>query len=1130
MLFRYELIVTVLVFEAVAVGCSPSGGASVGAGTRDADVVVAEGSGAGTPACAPFSEVTGPLPDVDPKHLTLDFWLEQLSGQYDLDQVLLTPEQIRTLNASLQVPREEYHAQRDLLEPLELAELVRDVDERRVWARNKLASGEYVSAAGAKLPEGALGALEAAVDLTRTSPELRVALGDVQIRCAPLPDGFFSTALDLRLDRNACSALHAQDVVRIVAEWPNGMKLALAAYAFGWLPADAKLSPPIPERLEEAFVRGASVQVEGGDLVIGDGAARVSVPAGTRLPAADKQGRRAHVATADGFVTSSAKQAAGLRLTRRNLTRRALLEEAWRFIGTPYGLGDTDGGRDCSRLVLDAFDAFDLQLPRHSSWQAKAGSFWVDVQGVPEAERASLFDAAAKKGIALLYFPGHIMLYLGRNELGEPMVLHALGEFLEPCGSRRGAKPAPETLVRVKNITVSNLELGRGTSRTALLERVTRITVVGGTPGSELEGVAELRPVPGARIPSDKQCADGEKTAIYVMPEQPNKQQPLRVITAMNDNPGPAALTLVDPDGNRLSPEVVRLGGPPFGQVATIEGPKPGKWKAVFADGDNVIACQQIVVRGRRPKLAEPDEGPIWQPKYRWNVANENLYALFVERLFDYALEEDRTWTNLHSLLRDADRNLLFDYRGLEEDGEIDLAPDCADLPYALRAYFAWKMRLPFGYRRCTRGRGGRPPNCDEPGAGDNLMSRLELPGKGGPMQARDDIEAFELFLNTQLRSAVHSSSGRTSPADDLTDFYPIPLTREALKPGTVFADPYGHFLVLADWVPQGSDKYGMLVGVDAQPDGTIGQRRFWRGTFLFDPDTKGGGAGFKAFRPRLFVEEPLQVPAPVEEKAAAAELSAEPEPAALEAAKEPALIERVGFLEDVENKDLRGTRRYTRFSMQQYKGSADDFYATLEALINPRPLEPKAVLRSLVDALAEAVGRRVISVSNGEKWLGEHDAEVIEMPEGESIFLSSGPWEDFSTPSRDLRLLISIDTVLGFSGRVRAAPARFLLRKEELDEKSAELDAVLRSELGQRTFKYMRSDGSAQQLSLQDVVTRAALFEAAYNPNDCNEVRWAAPPGSAEMATCRRRAPPEQQAKMESYRHWFSTRKRPPQ
>ena len=38
--------------------------------------------------------------------------------------------------------------------------------------------------------------------------------------------------------------------------------------------------------------------------------------------------------------------------------------------------------------------------------------------------------------------------------------------------------------------------------------------------------------------------------------------------------------------------------------------------------------------------------------------------------------------------------------------------PDCADLPYFLRAYFAFKMGLPFGYSKCSRGGGGKPPQC----------------------------------------------------------------------------------------------------------------------------------------------------------------------------------------------------------------------------------------------------------------------------------------------------------------------------------------------------------------------------------------------------------------------------------
>src|SRR5262249_56965542 len=35
-----------------------------------------------------------------------------------------------------------------------------------------------------------------------------------------------------------------------------------------------------------------------------------------------------------------------------------------------------------------------------------------------------------------------------------------------------------------------------------------------------------------------------------------------------------------------------------------------------------------------------------------------------------------------------------------------------ADLPYFLRAYFSFKMGLPFGYAKCTRGDGGQPPRC----------------------------------------------------------------------------------------------------------------------------------------------------------------------------------------------------------------------------------------------------------------------------------------------------------------------------------------------------------------------------------------------------------------------------------
>ena len=95
--------------------------------------------------------------------------------------------------------------------------------------------------------------------------------------------------------------------------------------------------------------------------------------------------------------------------------------------------------------------------------------------------------------------------------------------------------------------------------------------------------------------------------------------------------------------------------------------------------------------------------------------------------------------------------------------------------------------------------------------------------------------------------------------------------------------------------------------------------------------------------------------------------------------------------------------------------------------------------------------------------------------------------------------------------------------------EVKAELDTMLAAELSARKFSYLRSDGSSWTLALKDVVDRAAQLEMAYNLNDCVELRWGARENSEEAATCRRRAPSGQRAKMTQYRAWFHERRRPP-
>ena len=117
------------------------------------------------------------------------------------------------------------------------------------------------------------------------------------------------------------------------------------------------------------------------------------------------------------------------------------------------------------------------------------------------------------------------------------------------------------------------------------------------------------------------------------------------------------------------------------------------------------------------------------------------------------------------------------------------------------------------------------------------------------PARPQSLTAAFGQYAKA-IGDTVHSGSARTALADNNTDYYPVSLSQETLRPGGVYADPYGHILVLVKRVPQTADGAGVFLAVDGQPDGTVARKRFWRGNFLFAQDPALGGPGFKRFRP----------------------------------------------------------------------------------------------------------------------------------------------------------------------------------------------------------------------------------------------------------------------------------------
>jgi hypothetical protein len=621
--------------------------------------------------------------------------------------------------------------------------------------------------------------------------------------------------------------------------------------------------------------------------------------------------------------------------------------------------------------------------------------------------------------------------------------------------------------------------------------------------------------IPGSPPPpSSEACADRSGVAIFYSPESPAPASPLRII-AVATRPlhlTNAVLAVYDSSGAEIAQVREHRDGPPAWWLLEIAAPAAGTYRAVLGvlgaqgaqrEKNRVEACEIITVGGEERGPRRQGWGPVWPSTAAWGEATENLYSAWIERLFDAPLEEQPSWPALHDVIRDRSRNILHNHLGLgEDDGGpkgIPIDPDCADLPYFLRAYFAFKMALPFGFSACTRGGGGGPPAC----------VRWHSNQQAAPATRRGHVAAFGEFLRVRVADVVHSGTGRIPADADKSDYYSVPLTIESLRPGAIYADPYGHVLVVARRIPETKSSGGVLLAVDGQPDGTVARRRYWRGNFLFAQDPALGSPGFKRFRP---------------------------------------VIKDGRVLRALSNDEIARDPAYGDYSMSQYEGGVDGFYDKMDEVLSPSPRSPEVAMLETIQALEEQVRGRVLSVQNGQRFI-QKNPEVIEMPEGASIFETTGAWEDFSTPSRDLRLLIAIDIVRGFPERVAKRPDRFATPtpaaggspnvQDVQDVQSAQsvtdakdvraaLEARLARELASRSVTYERSDGSPFTLSLADVVARAEALEMAYNPNDCAEIRWGAPADSPEAKTCRRRAPGDQRAQMKRHRAWFHDRRRP--
>mgnify|MGYP001554505182 CR=1 FL=1 len=396
---------------------------------------------------------------------------------------------------------------------------------------------------------------------------------------------------------------------------------------------------------------------------------------------------------------------------------------------------------------------------------------------------------------------------------------------------------------------------------------------------------------------------------------------------------------------------------------------------------------------------------------------------------------------------------------------------DCADFPYVLRAYYAWKRGLPFSYVAAVEPRGHSRDirytvNGNEPSAQRDVLT--------------GSTSGYAL-LET-LRDVISSATYRVHPDIETPyeqDLYSPRIAVNSIRPGTVIYDPNGHLATIYRVDPDGRISY-----IDAHPDNSV-TRGFY--DLRFVRSRPGMGAGFKNWRP-MQLEGAMR-------------------------RGDGAYIG--GHVVLTANKDIAD------FSDEQYfgtgarpadsnwssggfvlNGEAMDYYDFVRATLAGGKLEfdPLKEVRDMAQSNCNDLQYRADAVNLSIAAGIQNRAEPERLPP--NIYGTEGDWETYSTPSRDARLKTAFkelrDSVQRFVTMYRNHDAKLVYKGSDL---VGDLLAIYDRQIALCHLSYTRSDGSQIALSYDDA--RKRLFAMSFDPYQCIERRWGAS-DAAELSTCR--------------------------
>jgi len=422
-----------------------------------------------------------------------------------------------------------------------------------------------------------------------------------------------------------------------------------------------------------------------------------------------------------------------------------------------------------------------------------------------------------------------------------------------------------------------------------------------------------------------------------------------------------------------------------------------------------------------------------WVVTKSWSQAYEDKFSEFINVMGESGCN------SIDKCLKSPTANPFYVNRTPKD---VTYYSDCADLPFELRAYFAWMEGLPFDYvNDVSPVGGGDDVRYSKDGNIPNSFAKIVA---GHTYNGPKELTKISDIISTAMYRMHYKY---------VSDFYPAGINTKDIRPGTVMYDPSGHAAIIYKI----ETKDGTVRMMDAHPDGSMTHIRFDQ---KFVRSRVSHGAGFKNWRPELNYDPTETLP------------------------------------------DFSLERFQADYTFNGVKMNYYDYVKTVMSGGNLK-INPLDEVADMIDELCSNTQDRMLAVNEGIKSGIENEDHPEKLPM--NIYGTEGEWESYSTPSRDARLKTGFVTLLTETQRYvqmyQSGDPRIDYPAGNVKALAKDLLATYKKAIQAPNclFQYTKSDGSIQKLNYEDVVQR--LFKLSFDPYNCVELRWGAT--GSELATC---------------------------